>query len=72
MFWLVSKKDKGDCVIVIGGDGSLLAAINHEEFKNLPIIGVNLGNLGFLADINPNDLKTLTEVLSGRYESPLY
>lgn len=65
---LVSKKEKGDCVIVIGGDGSLLAAIDHEAFKDLPIIGVNLGNLGFLADINPNDLKTLTEVLSGKYE----
>jgi NAD+ kinase len=64
---LVSKKQSGDCVIVIGGDGSLLASMDYPALSDLPIIGVNLGNVGFLTDINPNDLKTLTDVLSGSY-----
>jgi NAD+ kinase len=57
-----------DLVIVVGGDGSLLKAARAIVNHNIPILGVNRGNLGFLADVNPNDLNnTLGPILDGEY-----
>lgn len=55
-----------DLIIVVGGDGSLLqAARDFVEFA-VPILGVNLGRLGFLADIAPQQLEqNVREVLRG-------
>lgn len=63
-----SAGDNSDLAIVIGGDGSMLKAARAIVNKNIPIIGINRGNLGFLADVNPNHLEdTLTEILQGNY-----
>jgi NAD+ kinase len=50
-----SKLD-ADFAIVMGGDGSILRAAHLMGYHQLPILGVNLGKLGFLADLSPNDL----------------
>lgn len=44
------------CVIVLGGDGTMLQAANDLATTHLPILGVNLGNLGFLTDIEEHQL----------------
>ena len=51
----LSKVD-ADFVIVMGGDGSILRAAHQMGYHQIPILGVNLGKLGFLADLSPNDL----------------
>ena len=57
-----------DLVIVMGGDGSMLRAAHQMAHRQLPVIGVNLGNLGFLAGLQPNELEVmLPEVAAGRY-----
>jgi NAD+ kinase len=57
-----------DLTIVVGGDGSLLGAAAALVNYHIPILGINRGQLGFLTDINPQDLTTqLHEVLSGQY-----
>lgn len=57
-----------DFVVVVGGDGTLLAAARGLAPHGVPLIGVNLGRLGFLVDISPADIAThLDEVLEGRY-----
>lgn len=54
--------------IVIGGDGNLLRAARILSLYNIKIIGINRGNLGFLADLNSDTgLEKLSEVLSGNY-----
>ena len=59
---------KCDLVIVIGGDGSLLGFAREFGSKGIPILGINLGNLGFLADIPPeNIVNSVKEVVSGKY-----
>jgi NAD+ kinase len=59
---------KADLLISIGGDGTLLSAARKFGVKEIPILGINLGNLGFLTDIPPEDLTTLLrEVLEGKY-----
>jgi len=42
-----------DIVISMGGDGTFLKAASHVGSKNIPVMGVNMGRLGFLADVNP-------------------
>lgn len=57
-----------DLVIVIGGDGSLLKAARAVANNKIPVLGVNGGNLGFLADVKPQNLNnTLGPILEGQY-----
>jgi NAD+ kinase len=54
--------------VVVGGDGTLLAAARGLAGFDVPLIGVNLGRLGFLVDISPADIALhLDEILDGRY-----
>jgi NAD+ kinase len=58
----------GDVAIVIGGDGSLLGAARALAPYAVPLIGVNLGRLGFLVDVPPSDdLAVLDAVLCGEH-----
>jgi len=60
----------GDCdlAIVVGGDGSMLGAARALARHSVPLLGVNRGSLGFLTDIQPDNLDgPITEVLEGKY-----
>ena len=46
-------------VIAIGGDGTLLSCSRKYGSKEIPILGINLGNLGFLTDIAPDNLQII-------------
>lgn len=57
-----------DLVIVVGGDGTLLHTARSIAEHNIPLVGINLGRLGFLTDISPDDmLHRLEEILNGCY-----
>lgn len=57
-----------DLVIVVGGDGSMLNAAQIIVSEKVPVIGVNRGRLGFLTDVNPEDIETrIAQVLAGNY-----
>ena len=59
---------KGDLIVVVGGDGSLLSAARMAIQVNVPVIGINRGRLGFLTDISPQDIESqLSAVLAGHY-----
>lgn len=45
-----------DCIISLGGDGTLLRTARFVLGTNIPIVGINLGNLGFLAQISPTSI----------------
>jgi len=59
---------KADLILVFGGDGSILAVARRLRGNPIPVFGVNMGQLGFLAETSPAELqKTLPRVLRGDY-----
>ena len=54
---------KSDMIISIGGDGTMLATAFHAHFYNKPVLGVNLGKLGFLVDANVDQLERFIDEL---------
>ena len=52
-----------DFVISMGGDGTFLKAASRVGHKNIPILGVNMGRLGFLADIRPDDIEACLDAI---------
>lgn len=54
---------QADFVISMGGDGTFLKSASRVGKKNIPILGVNMGRLGFLADISPDDIERCLEAL---------
>ena len=60
--------DNADLAIAIGGDGTMLHASRLAREKGTPILGVNRGRLGFLADVTPDEMISSVEhVLGGNY-----
>ncbi len=58
-----------DLAIVFGGDGSILRAAYQMRQNQLPVIAVNLGKLGFLADVCPDELPSiLSELRAGKLQ----
>ena len=57
-----------DLMISIGGDGTMLSCSRKYGLKGIPVLGINLGNLGFLNDIPPEELtSSLTKILEGKF-----
>lgn len=57
-----------ELAIVVGGDGTLLTAARALYSHHIPLIGINLGRLGFLVDISPAEAsRCLDDILDGRY-----
>lgn len=58
-----------DCMIVLGGDGTVLQAARETKKLHIPIIGVNLGTLGYMTEIELSNLEeSLERLISGDYE----
>ena len=61
--------DNTQCIIVLGGDGTLLQAARDVVHKEIPLLGINLGNLGFLAGVDQTSLySALDQLMADDYE----
>jgi NAD+ kinase len=60
--------DGADMVVAFGGDGTILWAARVVGSRGIPILGVNLGKLGFLAEFSPDDMEqAITDLAQGHY-----
>ena len=59
---------RADMVLSIGGDGTFLRAASRVGDKEIPILGINTGRLGFLADVSPDQMEeAFDEIYAGKY-----
>lgn len=64
-----SAADKADVIISLGGDGTLLRGIQYAYRWEAPLLGINLGRVGFLTEAEPGNIEaTLDAVIDGNYE----
>ncbi len=62
-----SLLNEADFCVAIGGDGTIIHAAKHAVEKDKPVIGINLGRLGFLSAIEPKELSNLKKLKDGDY-----
>ncbi len=60
---------KKDCslAVVIGGDGTILSAVRNLRSVEVPMLGINLGTKGFMANLEPEDLPLVVKAARGEY-----
>lgn len=63
--WEIEKK--ADAALVLGGDGSIIDAARRLLGKKIPLIGINFGHIGFLAEIEINETDLLFALAAGEY-----
>ena len=62
------KLEDCDLLVVLGGDGTILSALDYALPNDIPMLGVNLGRMGFLTEVDPKDLRRdVISVLEGKY-----
>jgi NAD+ kinase len=65
----VSTWDGMDMILTLGGDGTLLALARAVHDLGIPILGLNMGNVGFLTELSPSDWReSLVSILRGEYD----
>ena len=57
-----------DLVVSFGGDGTILRTAQASAPEGVPILGVNMGNMGFMAEVEEHELHYLVEAAAGQYE----
>lgn len=63
------EADKPDLVLAVGGDGTMLAAVHRALRWDVPVLGFDLGTLGFLTEADPGEMEqVIARLLSGDYE----
>lgn len=59
--------DKADLIVCLGGDGTVLNTAKNAAIYSIPVMGINIGNLGFLTQAERGDLSVFADIFSGNY-----
>ena len=57
-----------DAIVCFGGDGTILHTAKAATRRNIPILGVNIGTMGFLAELESSEIASLSQLASGAYK----
>ena len=64
-----SAVDGADLAVCLGGDGTILRTARAVAEKEVPIIGINMGSVGFMAELEPEDVDLIEKVITGEYST---
>lgn len=59
--------DECDCAVTVGGDGTIIHSARHAAMSGKSVLGVNLGHLGYVAELEPTETELLKKLLTGEY-----
>ena len=71
----IKKISESDLILVLGGDGTMIGSIRSLNDLNIPFLGINLGNVGFLTDLQLSKISNLSDIIKGKYlkeNRPIY
>ncbi|MBE6690839.1 MAG: NAD(+)/NADH kinase [Ruminococcaceae bacterium] len=57
-----------DCIVVLGGDGSILDASRRAAPLGKPLLGINMGRLGYMAELEMGEISLLSKLIAGEFE----
>lgn len=66
-----SLYEGANLAVAIGGDGTILRCARRAAISGVSVIGINLGRLGYLAELEPNELELIVDVLDGKAEKEM-
>jgi NAD+ kinase len=74
VFDLEQRQELSECcadiALVLGGDGAILRAARQMGRRQVPVLGVNLGKLGFLADLSPGEVRSaVPQIVAGNFRT---
>lgn len=61
------KYKEADIILSMGGDGTLLASVDKASIYDKPVMGINLGNLGFLSELEKDEMNGIEKLFNGEY-----
>ena len=61
--------ETADMAVTVGGDGTIIHAAKYAACTDTPLIGVNVGRLGFVSDVEPDEIGDLKKLVSGAYSA---
>ncbi len=64
---LSKAMERADMLVCFGGDGTILHAAKDATINSVPILGVNMGSVGFMAELEHSELSLLSKVTAGKY-----
>ena len=67
LYDLKTELKDADCMICFGGDGTILHASKEATRAGVPVLGVNIGTMGFMAELEGSELKRLQRLATGEY-----
>ena len=63
----ITEETRADLIIVLGGDGSIMQAARCVSAKDIPILSINLGRVGYMAELRPDEIPRIAEYFEGQY-----
>lgn len=64
----VGSPDKAEAILSLGGDGTMMRAAHYAVLHNIPLIGVNLGRIGYLTELDRKDIALISRLISEDFE----
>ncbi len=59
--------DGADMIMSLGGDGSILHTAKHAAAHDIPVLGINVGRMGYMAELETDELSELNRIIAGEY-----